>query len=330
MTRSSLSTTRHVPFTGSTLWFAGSLAVAAALALGTARDVSAAEPTATHATAPNEFVGVGGSRFAYRRLGPASGTPLLFLQHFTGTMDGWDPLVTDGLAQNRPVILFNNRGVGLSDGETPDTVEAMARDTIAFLDALGIDQVDLLGFSLGGFVAQELGLMHPERVGRVILAGTGPRGGQGMQESRPDVIAALQSGNLDQSRPYLFFSQSQRSQAAARRFLDRTKQRSADHDTPTSAEATQSQSKAIHAWGQIASNSDWIARLRDFRPATLVVNGNDDIMIPTINTYALSQAIPKAQLIVYPDAGHGALFQYPEVFVQHARLFLERDDEGLK
>ncbi|VFR32362.1 Hydrolase, alpha/beta fold family functionally coupled to Phosphoribulokinase [plant metagenome] len=307
--------------------------LAVVLALGTARSATAAEPAAqsrtAHATAPNQFVEAGGARFAYRRLGPATGTPLLFLQHFTGTMDGWDPLVTDGLAQGRPVILFNNRGVGLSGGETPDTVEAMAQDTIAFLDALGIARVDLLGFSLGGFVAQELGLRHPDRVRRVVLAGTGPRGGQDMQESRPDVIAALQSGNPDQARAYLFFSQSPPSQAAAGRFLDRTRQRSTDPDTQASPEATQAQGKAIHAWGQVASNADWIARLREFKPATLVVNGNDDIMIPTINTYALSQAIPKAQLIVYPDAGHGALFQYPELFVQHVGLFLDRDDEGL-
>lgn len=318
----------------------GGFAAALALALGSVCSASAAEPavqshpaSATHATAPNQFIETGGARFAYRRFGSATGTPLLFLQHFTGTMDGWDPLVTDGLAQGRPVILFDNRGVGLSSGKAPDTVEAMAQDTIAFLDALGIARVDLLGFSLGGFVAQELGSQHPERVRRIILAGTGPRGGQEMQESRPDVVVALQAafqaGDPGQARAYLFFSPSQSSQAAAHRFLDRTKQRSAAPDIQTSVEATQAQGKAIQAWGVLTSNAGWTARLREFKPATLVVNGNNDIMIPTINTYALSQAIPKSQLIVYPDAGHGALFQYPELFVQHARLFLDRDDEGL-
>ncbi|WP_431258530.1 alpha/beta fold hydrolase [Roseateles chitinivorans] len=313
--------------------------IAATLASGlmSAGAADAAGPpqiSSDFSTAPNEYATVGTAQIAYRRIGNGSRTPILLLQHFTGTMDGWDPLIVDGLAQDRTVILMSGRGVGSSTGTPSDSVEGMTDDAIGLLDALGMKTVDVFGFSLGGFVAQDLGLRFPSRVRRVILAGTGPRGGQDMQESSPAVVNALaeaiKAGDYGNARPFLFFSPSSAGQAAAHRFMARLKQRTGEPDgAMNSGAVAAAQGKAIHAWGQRGSHADWIQRLKQFKPATLIVNGSDDIMVPTINSYMLAQAIPKAQLIVYPDAGHGSQFQYPGLFLEHARVFLDRDDDGL-
>jgi len=247
----------------------------------------------THVTAPICFVEADGIRYAYRRFGSESGTPLVFLQHFRGGLDNWDPLVTDGLAQGRPVILFNNAGVASSSGETPNTIDAMGDHLAAFVNALGLPQVDVLGFSIGGYVAQSFVLRHPHLVRRLVLAGTGPRNGEPRKNPRVSEVA----GNpvpVCEDFLFLFFSPSEASQAAGRAFWERRHQRK-DAVPPSST----------------------------IKQPTLVVNGNDDIMVPTINAFTLSQRIPNAQLIVYPDSGHGALFQYPELFVAHTKLFLE-------
>ena len=273
---------------------------------------------ATHVTAPTRFVEANGIRYAYRRFGSESGTPLVFLQHFRGGLDNWDPLVTDGLAQGRPVTLFNNAGVASSSGETPDTVDAMADHLTTFVNALGLPQIDVLGFSIGGYVAQSFVLRHPHLVRRLVLVGTGPRNGEPGKDPRILEVA----GNpipVCEDFLFLFFSPSEASQAAGRAFWERRHQRM-DADPPTSIQTMKAQQAALMEWRQ--PRGERYADLKAIKQPTLVVNGNDDIMVPTINSFTLSQHIPNAQLIVYPDSGHGALFQYPELFVAHTELFL--------
>lgn len=282
----------------------------------------------THNTAPTRFVEAGGVRYAYRRFGKAGGVPLVLLQHFIGTMDWWDPDLTDGLAETREVILVDNRGVGLSSGETPNLISVMADDLRAFLQALGLAQVDVLGFSLGGMIAQELALTYPGQVRKLLLVGTGPRGGEGMQEPKPHVVQALTEAGPDPkaARPVLFFSPSERGIAAARAFMARTEQRTADRDPGASMQTMQAQSEALGEWGRADSRVGFLDRLRGLPHPALVVNGNDDVMVSTVNSHTLARAIPRAQLILYPDSGHGALFQYARLFVQHTTVFLDQED----
>ncbi len=283
--------------------------------------VAPAQADATHETAPNRFVEANGYRYAYRRFGKAGEAPLVFLQRFRGTMDDWDPAITNGLAATREVILFDNAGVGLSSGKTPDSVGAMAAHLAAFVEALKLAKVDLLGFSLGGLVAQQAASDRSDLIGRVILAGAGPKGGEGMQSFTPEVTAAAtrQVGSADDIL-FLFFQPSETSQAAGRAFLARTQSRKLDRDTASTEQTMQAQAKAIGAWG--GAPNDGYAGLRDIKQPVLVVNGSHDIMIPTVNSFLLAQYLPNAQLILYPDAGHGSQFQYPELFVEDATRFL--------
>ena len=283
---------------------------------------SASPPQHSHLTAPTQFVAANGVRYAYRRFGTDTGTPLLFLQHFRGGMDHWDPAVTDGLAANRPVILFDNAGVAGSSGQTPDTMEAQADDAAAFIDALGLTLVDVLGFSIGGYVAQALTLRHPQLVRRLVLAGTKPRAGDDT-ERHPDVndVATRNEVLTLEDFRFLFFAPSQSSQAAGERFWERRHRRTVDVDPPTSQQTMQAQMAAIVDWKQPHGES--FAELKTITQPTLVVNGRRDVMVPTINSYHLAQNIPGAQLIVYPDSGHASLFQYPELFVGHVGLFLD-------
>jgi pimeloyl-ACP methyl ester carboxylesterase len=246
--------------------------------------------------------------------------PLVFLQHFTGTMDSWDPLFVDGFAEARPVVLFDNAGVSRSGGTTPDNVAAMANDAVAFITALGLKQVDLLGFSLGGFVAQVIAAEHPDLVRRVILAGTGPEGGEGIR-NLPQVLQQAQKNSPNELRLFLFFEQTDTSQGAGRAFIKRQAQRTADRDPESSAQTVGAQATAIVAWGS-NGNSRSTRRLQRISQPVLVVNGKNDIMVPTINSYALFQELPDARLTLYPDSGHGGLFQYAESFVNEGVRFL--------
>jgi pimeloyl-ACP methyl ester carboxylesterase len=273
---------------------------------------------AAHTT--TRFIETDGVKYAYRRLGPPSGVPLVCLPHFTGTMDSWDPLVVDGFARNRPVILFDNRGVSRSGGSTPDSVAAMARDAVAFIAALGLKRVDLLGFSLGGFVAQVIAADYPTLVRRLILVGTGPEGGEGIR-NLPRVLEEARQRSEGDPRRYLFFDQSLTSQAAGLAFLQRLAQRTADRDPESSQETVDAQFAAIMAWGADGNGSS-AQRLQRIGQPVLVVNGKNDIMVPTSNSYTLFQGLPNARLTLYPDSGHGSLFQYPERFVEEGVRFL--------
>jgi pimeloyl-ACP methyl ester carboxylesterase len=266
-----------------------------------------------------------GIRFAYRRFGQDIGVPLVFMPHFRAGMDHWDPAVTDGFAASRPVILFDNAGVAGSSGETPDTVEAMAEHAADFVAALGLSLIDVLGFSIGGYVAQNLTLRHPAIVRRLMLVGTGPRGGEPSQDPKSAEYGASTDPRTGETGLeaflYLFFRPSETSQAAGKAFWDRRHLRKNDVDPPSSPQTMAAQRAAITAWREV--RGERYSELKNIGQPTLVVNGNHDIMIPTINSFTLSQEIPRAQLIVYPDSGHGSLFQFPELFVAHGRMFLD-------
>jgi pimeloyl-ACP methyl ester carboxylesterase len=278
-----------------------------------------------HVTAPTQFVETNGIRFAYRRFGQEGGTPLLFMQRFRGGMDHWDPAVTQGFADRRPVILFDNAGVASSSGETPDTIDAMAEHAADFVRALGLSEIDLLGFSIGGYIAQMLTIRHPGLIRRLVLVGTGPRAGEPPQDPKYAEYGGLTDPKTGQAPLevflYLFFRPSETSQSAGQAFWARRHARKEDVDAPTSAQTMAAQRSAITEWRQ--PRGERFAELKVITQPTLVVNGHNDIMVPTVNSFTLSQKIPNAQLIIYPDAGHGSLFQFPEVFVTHGLIFLD-------
>jgi len=243
------------------------------------------------------------------------------LQHFRGNMDNWDPAVVDGLAVERPIILFDNRGIGRSSGLTPDNIPDMASDAIAFIEALGIPRVDVLGFSLGGMVAQQMLFDRPALIRRAILVGTGGPGAAGMFGPEVTMAATRIPGDAE-SLLYLFFHPTEESQAAGMQYLQRMMTRE-NREPETTGQTIEAHLAAIRAWGE--TNGDVFARLKQIERPVLVVNGTHDIMIPTFNTYALSQQLPNAHMILYPDAGHGSLFQYPDAFVHDASRFLVGD-----
>jgi pimeloyl-ACP methyl ester carboxylesterase len=276
----------------------------------------------THDTAPTQYAEGGGIRFAYRRFGSPGRPPLVFFQHFMGTLDDHDPALSDTFAADREVILFNNTGVASSGGTVPATIEAMARDAITFIDALGLTTVDLVGHSMGGLIAQEVTLARPELVRRLLLVGTGPRGGEGIG-TLPAWVAELFTRKYEQQEDMwlpILFSPTQTSQAAGRAYVERILAR-ADRDAAVSDQSIAAQGAALAAYG--AAKDPSYAHLKGLRLPVLVINGSDDIVIPTINSYILQQFLPNAELILYPDAGHGSHFQYPELFVRHARIFLD-------
>ncbi len=274
--------------------------------------------TTTHDTAPTRFVEANGIRFAYRRFGRQGGVPLVFNQHYTGTMDYWDPAVTDGLAQDREVILFNNAGVANSSGETPSSFQDMGADAIAFIRALGLDQVDVLGISIGGFVAQEIALQSGGLVRKLILVGTGHRGND-MAASRSAEIFAGHYDPPEHLWLSVHFGPSDASQTAGLAFLER-KLRREDRDPEVSAQTIAAQGEAIGKW--ITPDDIGIDYLKSIKQPVLVVQGSNDVIIPTAHSLTLQQTLPNAQLIIYPDANHGSIYQYPELFVAHATLFL--------
>jgi pimeloyl-ACP methyl ester carboxylesterase len=281
-------------------------------------------PAASNVTAPTKFLDVGPQRYAYRRFGGGSKPPLLFLQHFTGTLDNWDPAVADPLAADREVILFDNVGVGRSTGDVPPTVASMAYDALAFLDALGVTSCDVLGFSLGGMVAQQLARDRPSIIRRMILVGTAPRGGEDIMHTEKPSLAKYFGDTSLRGKyarlPGLFFVPSDSSQAAAAAFIARLGQRAEDQDLASGPKVAQAQLAAFRDWERFTGQR--FADLQLIGHPTLVVHGTYDEMIPVSNAYWLSQYLPNAVLLTYPDSAHGCLFQFHDSFTRQASAFL--------
>ncbi|MES2037310.1 MAG: alpha/beta hydrolase [Pseudomonadota bacterium] len=276
--------------------------------------------TMTWRDVPTQSVSANGMDFAYRELGQHNGgTPVVFLVHLAAVLDNWDPRVVDGFAEKHHVVTFDNRGVGASTGTPANTIEQMADDAITFIKAKGFKQVDLFGFSMGGMIAQEIVLKEPDLVRKLILAGTGPAGGPGISTvagvANYDLLRATFTGQ--DPKQYLFFTRTPHGIEAGKLFLTRLQERAEKRDKEITVRAYLAQLQALRVWGQKQP-----ADLSVVKQAVLVVNGDDDRMVPTINSYDLAKRLPNSQLIIYPDAGHGGLFQYHEDFVPKALAFL--------
>jgi pimeloyl-ACP methyl ester carboxylesterase len=273
-------------------------------------------------TVPTQTISAGGVQFAYRELGKHNGgTPVVFLTHLAAVLDNWDPRVIDGIAAKHHVIAFDNRGIGASSGSPSRSIEQMADDAITFIQAMGLQQVDLLGFSLGGMVAQEVVLKQPERVRKMVLAGTGPAGGEGISTVSGvtfyDILRGFFTGQ--DAKQFLFFSRTPGGIEAGKAFLARLNERTENRDKEISVSAFMSQLEALRVWGNKTP-----ADLSVVKQPVLVVNGDADRMVPTVNTHDLARRLPNSQLIIYPDAGHGGLFQFHTDFVPSALAFLGR------
>jgi pimeloyl-ACP methyl ester carboxylesterase len=271
-----------------------------------------------HETAPTQFVQVGDVRVAYRRFGQRGTRPLLLLNYFAANMDDWDPRITNGFAAMRDVIIFDYPGIGRSTGTTPSTVATMTKQLVDFCRALDLNSLDVVGFSLGGMIAQQLAFEYPDTARRIVLLGTGPRGGEGMTfteltvDELNDPVALLMNA---------FFTPSDASKSAGHAYLDRLKLRATDRDEPVPRQAAIAQLDSIREWGAIPSENRF-AMLGQIHQPTLIVHGNKDVVVMPINAFLLAKHLPNAQLIMYPDASHGAHSQHAEVFLEHARLFL--------
>jgi len=270
--------------------------------------------------APTRTVSAGGVEFAYRELGPKTGVPLVLVTHLAAVLDNWDPRVVDGLATKHHVIAFDNRGVGASTGTTPKTIQAMAADALTFIHALGLTQVDLLGFSMGGMIAQVMVQSEPQLFRKLILAGTGPAGGEGIKNvtklSHLDTVRGLLT--FQDPKQFLFFTRTPNGRRAGREFLARLKERTVNRDKPIALKSYFSQLAAIHAWGLERPHD-----LSTIRQPVLVANGETDRMVPTPNSLDMARRLPDSELVIYPDAGHGGIFQFHAQFVTKALDFLQ-------
>ena len=280
--------------------------------------------TASNITAPTRLLQVGNTTYAYRRFGEGRGLPLLCLQHFTGTLDNWDPAVTDPLASGREVILFDNAGVGRSTGTVPTTIAEMTSHALAFLDGLGLTRVDVLGYSLGGMIAQQMALDRPSIVRRMILVGTAPRGGEDVMHLEKPVLAKHFQDPTLQGYAILtriFFAPTESSRSSGESFIARLVQRREDRDPVSGPDVAAAQIAAFREWERFTGMR--FEELKRIHQPTLVMNGIHDEMIPAINSYWLAENLPNAVLLLYPDSGHGSLFQFHESFTRQAAAFLE-------
>jgi len=280
------------------------------------------EPVITsYAKAPARTVTAGGTTYAYRELGPKGGIPVVFFVHLAATLDNWDPRIIDPIAKGRHVIAFDNRGVGASTGRVPDSVEAMADDAYTFITALGFGKVDVFSFSLGGMVAQALVVRHPELVRKLVLTGTGPKGGKDIDKVAGTTYRDMLRAALNRSDPkeFLFFNRNAAGKPAARAFVNRLKERTADRDAPIKVAAFQTQLKAIKKWGRSTPDD-----LSTITQPTLIANGDNDRMVPSVLSEDLHRRIKGSELTIYPDSGHGGIFQYHEQFAPVAVEFLAR------
>lgn len=274
---------------------------------------------------PTRTITAGGVEFVYRELGTEnSGTPAVFLIHLAAVLDNWDPRIVDGFAAKHRVITFDNRGIGASSGAPATSIEEMAKDAITFIKAMGLDQVDLVGFSMGGMIAQEIVLMQPQLVRKMILTGTGPAGGEGISKVARVTYLDMIRGWLTRQDPkqFLFFTRTPTGIRAGKAFLQRLKERTENRDKEITVTALQAQLKALRRWG--AKKPADLSRIQQ---PVLVANGDSDRMVPSKNTYDLAQRLPNSELIIYPDSGHGAMFQFHADFVPQALEFLSRQPE---
>jgi pimeloyl-ACP methyl ester carboxylesterase len=285
----------------------------------TEQETPVAGASSAYEHAPTEIIHVGDVRFAYRQLGPSTGVPAVFLTHLAAVLDNWDPRIVDGIAARHRIITFDNRGVGASSGSTPTTIEQMASDAVTFIRALGFDQVDLFGFSMGGMIAQVIAQQEPRLVRKMIIAGTGPAGGDGIENVTRISYLDTARGLLTRRDPkeFLFFTRTPNGRAAAKEFLARLEERTNDRDKAISVGSFRAQLKAIHRWGRQKP-----ADLASIHQPVLVMNGESDKMVPSKNTVDLDRRLPDSQLVLYPDAGHGGVFQFHEDFVKRALEFL--------
>jgi pimeloyl-ACP methyl ester carboxylesterase len=273
----------------------------------------------SYADAPTRTVTAGGVTFAYRELGPKGGIPVFFFVHLAATLDNWDPRIIDPVATNRHVITFDQRGVGASTGLVPDSIEAMADDAYTFIKALGFDKIDVFSFSMGGMIAQDLVLKHPNLVRKLVLTGTGPRGGKNMDKVVGATYRDILRAALTRSDPmeFLFFNRNATGKAAAKAFITRLQERTVDRDKPISTKAFHTQLKAIQKFGRSAPSD-----LSKLTQPTLIVNGDNDRMVPSVLSEDLHQRIKGSELIIYPDSGHGGIFQHHARFTSAAVNFL--------
>lgn len=276
----------------------------------------------TYIHAPNKSIRTAnGITYVYRELGEKIGIPIVFFTHLSANLDNWDPRIIDGIAKQHWVITFDNTGVGLSSGQVPGTIKEMAEDAIDFIKALGFKQIDILSFSMGGMIAQELLELEPTLIRKVILTGTGPRGGKGIENvtkiSNQDLVRAIFT--LKDVKTYLFFTRTSNGKKKAKEFLARIKERKHNRDKMISLKGYYTQLKAINRWGKSTP-----ADLSKIKQPILVVNGEADRMVPTENSYELVQRLPNSKLVIYKDAGHGAIFQYHEEFTKEVLAFLNK------
>lgn len=273
-------------------------------------------------TVATELIKVDGETFAYRELGEANGgTPVVFLVHLGAVLDNWDPRIMNGVAERHNIIAFDTRGVGASSGEPAQSIEQMAKDAILFIEAKGMKSVDLFGFSMGGMIAQEVALTRPDLVRRMVIAGTGPAGGEGIDDIVGVTWGDMVRGWLTFQDPkqFLFFTRSPTGVRAGKEFLARLQLRKVDRDTEISLAAFSAQLTAIENWGKKSP-----VDLSKITHPTLVANGDNDRMVPTKNTHDLKARIPISELIIYPDAGHGSIFQFHDDFVKRTIEFLAK------
>ncbi|MFZ2436678.1 MAG: alpha/beta hydrolase [Trichococcus flocculiformis] len=276
----------------------------------------------TYIHAPNKSIRTAnGITYVYRELGEKIGIPIVFFTHLSANLDNWDPRIIDGIAKQHWVITFDNTGVGLSSGQVPGTIKEMAEDAIDFIKALGFKQIDILSFSMGGMIAQELLELEPTLIRKVILTGTGPRGGKGIENvtkiSNQDLVRAIFT--LKDVKTYLFFTRTSNGKKKAKEFLARIKERKQNRDKMISLKGYYTQLKAINRWGKSTP-----ADLSKIKQPILVVNGEADRMVPTENSYDLVQRLPNSKLVIYKDAGHGAIFQYHQEFAKEVLAFLNK------
>jgi pimeloyl-ACP methyl ester carboxylesterase len=280
------------------------------------------EPVITsYAKAPTRTTTAGGTTYAYRELGPTDGIPVVFFVHLAATLDNWDPRIIDPIAKDRHVIAFDNRGVGASTGQVPDSVEAMADDAYTFITALGLDKIDIFSFSLGGMVAQALVVKHPDLVHKLVLTGTGPKGGKDIDKVAATTYWDILRATMTRSDPkeFLFFNRNATGKPAARAFVDRLNERTDNRDAKIKVKAFRTQLKAIKKWGRSAPDD-----LSTITQPTLIANGDNDRMVPSILSEDLHRRIKGSELIIYPDSGHGGIFQFHEEFAPAAVDFLAR------